>query len=109
MITWLGGRIGLGQWLIAPGSPIPAAVLSAAIAAACLLTGRLNGAVLAVVAIAATDGLVEGVLKPLVHRTYLGNLVYPSGHTAPSSRWPRRSPCYFSSRHGQPKQGYCEY
>ena len=82
MITWLGGRIGLGQWLIAPGSPIPAAVLSAAIAAACLLTGRLNGAVLAVVAIAATDGLVEGVLKPLVHRTYLGNLVYPSGHTA---------------------------
>ena len=82
VITWLGGRQGLAHWLIAPGSPIPAAVLSAAIAAACLLTGRLNGAVLAVVAIAATDGLVEGVLKPLVHRTYLGNLVYPSGHTA---------------------------
>jgi membrane-associated phospholipid phosphatase len=26
-------------------------------------------------------GLDEGLLKPLVHRTYLGDLTYPSGHT----------------------------
>jgi membrane-associated phospholipid phosphatase len=81
VITWLGGRMGLGLWLITPGSPIPAAVASAAIAVACLLAGRLNGAVLAAAAVPVANGLVEGVLKPLVHRTYLGNVVYPSGHT----------------------------
>jgi len=56
-------------------------VLSAAIAVACLLAGRLNGAVLAAAAVPVANGLVEGLLKPLVHRTYLGNLTYPSGHT----------------------------
>ena len=80
-ISWLGGHLGLGLWLIWPGSPIPAAVLSASIAVACLLTGRLNGAVLAAAAVPAANGLVEGLLKPVVHRTYLGNVVYPSGHT----------------------------
>ena len=82
VITWLGGRQGLAHWLIAPGSPIPAVLLTAAIAVACLLTGRLNGAVLAAAAVPVADGLVEGLLKPLVHRTYLGDVVYPSGHTA---------------------------
>jgi membrane-associated phospholipid phosphatase len=81
IITWLSGHHSLAQWLIAPGSPIPAAMLTAAIAAACLLTGRLNGAVLAVAAVPAADGLVEGVFKPLIHRTYLGDVVYPSGHS----------------------------
>ena len=46
------------------------------------LGGRLNGAVLAATAVPVANGLVEGLLKPLVHRTYLGNVVYPSGHTA---------------------------
>ena len=81
IITWFGGHRGLGGWLIAPGSLIPAVVLSAAIVVGCLLAGRLNGAVLAAAAVPAADGLVEGLLKPLVHRTYLGNVVYPSGHT----------------------------
>ena len=49
---------------------------------ACLLTGRINGAVLAAAAVPATVGLNDGLLKPLVHRTYLGALSYPSGHTA---------------------------
>jgi membrane-associated phospholipid phosphatase len=80
-IGWLGGHLGLGLWLIAPGSPAPAAVLSASIAVACLLAGRLNGAVLAAAAVPVASGLVEFLLKPLVHRTYLGDLVYPSGHT----------------------------
>jgi len=56
-------------------------VLSAVIVGACLLTGRLNGAVLAAAAVPVSVGLDEALLKPLVHRTYLGNLVYPSGHT----------------------------
>ena len=42
IITWFGGHQGLGQWLIFPGSPIAAGVLSAAIVVACLLAGRLK-------------------------------------------------------------------
>jgi membrane-associated phospholipid phosphatase len=56
-------------------------VLTAAVVAACLLTGRLNGAVLAATAVPVSVGLDELLLKPLVHRTYLGILAYPSGHT----------------------------
>ncbi|MGH3199230.1 MAG: phosphatase PAP2 family protein, partial [Streptosporangiaceae bacterium] len=56
--------------------------LSAVIVLACLLTGRLNGAVLAAAAVPAAVGLNDGLFKPLVHRTYLGVLSYPSGHTA---------------------------
>jgi membrane-associated phospholipid phosphatase len=82
IITWLGGHQGLAAWLAAPGSQIPAVVLSAAIVVACLLTGRLNGAVLAAAAVPAAVGLNDGLFKPLVHRTYLGVLSYPSGHTA---------------------------
>jgi len=80
IIAWFSGHQRLGQWLVFPGSLTAAAAVSAVIVAACLLAGRLNGAVLAAVAVLAAEGLNEGVLKPLVHRTYLGNLVYPSGH-----------------------------
>ena len=82
IITWLGRYQSLAAWLAAPGSLIPAGALSAAIVVACVLAGRLNGAVLAAAAVPATAGLNDGLLKPLVHRTYLGALSYPSGHTA---------------------------
>lgn len=82
IITWLGGHQGLAAWLAAPGSQIPPVVLSAAIVVACLLGGRLNGAMLAAAAVPAAVGLNDGLFKPLVHRTYLGILSYPSGHTA---------------------------
>ena len=81
IIAWLGGHRGLLLWLAAPGSLIPAGVLCAVIVGACLLTGRLNGAVLAATAVPVAVGLDEALLKPLVHRTYWGNVVYPSGHT----------------------------
>jgi membrane-associated phospholipid phosphatase len=81
VITRFGGHSGLALWLAAPGTKIPAVVLSTAIVVTCLLTGRLNGAVLAAAAVPATVGVNEYLLKPLVHRTYLGNLAYPSGHT----------------------------
>lgn len=82
IITWFSGHRGLLPWLAMPGSYIPAAVLTAAIVAACLLAGRLNGAVLAVAAVPVAVGLNDGLLKHLVHRTYLGSLTYPSGHTS---------------------------
>ena len=82
IITWLGSYQGLAAWLAAPGSLIPTGALSAAIVVACLFAGRLNGAVLAAVAVPATAGLNDGLFKHLVHRTYLGVLSYPSGHTA---------------------------
>jgi len=81
IITWFGGHPSLAGRLAAPGSPIPAGVLSAAIVVTCLLTGRLNGAMLAAAAVPAAVGLNDGLLKPVVHRTYLGNVVCPSGHT----------------------------
>ncbi len=82
IITWLAGHQGLAAWLAAPASQIPAVVLSAIIVVTCLLTSRLNGAVLAAAAVPVVVGLNDGLLKPLVHRTYLGVLTYPSGHTA---------------------------
>jgi len=85
VITWFGSHQGLAVWLAAPGSQLPAIVLSAAIVVACLCTGRLNGAVLAAAAVPAAIGLNDGLFKPLVHRTYLGVLSYPSGHTAAMS------------------------
>jgi undecaprenyl-diphosphatase len=82
VITALHGHPGLALWLAAPGSQLPAAALIAVIIVACLLAGRLNGAVLAAAAVPAAVGLNDGLCKPLVHRTYLGALSYPSGHTA---------------------------
>ena len=82
VITWIGGDHGLAPWLAAPGSRLPAAALSGVLVVACLLAGRLNGAVLATVAVPATVALNDGLCKPLFHRTYLGALSYPSGHTA---------------------------
>ena len=82
IITWLGGHPGLAAWFAAPGSQLPAVALSAIIVIACLLTGRLNGAVLAAAAVPAAIAVNDGLCKPSFHRTYLGTLSYPSGHTA---------------------------
>ena len=82
IVTWFSGHPGLDVRLAAPGSELPAIMLSAAIVVACLYVGRLNGAVLASLAVPAAVGLNDGLFKPLVHRTYLGALSYPSGHTA---------------------------
>jgi membrane-associated phospholipid phosphatase len=82
IIAWSDGHRDLLPRLAEPGTHLPEAVLSAAIVAACLLAGRLNGAVLAAAAAPAAAGLNDGLLKPLFHRASLGFLSYPSGHTA---------------------------
>jgi membrane-associated phospholipid phosphatase len=79
-ISWLGGHQPLLLWLATPGTLLPAALLSAAVVAGCLIARRLNGAILAA-AVPISVELDERVLKPLFHRTYLGGVVYPSGHT----------------------------
>ncbi len=81
IITWFSGHQKLSLWLAAPGSTIPATVLCAALVLGCLLTGRTKGAILAGLALPIAVGLDDGLLKHLVHRTYLGQLTYPSGHT----------------------------
>ncbi|HEX9064551.1 MAG TPA: phosphatase PAP2 family protein [Streptosporangiaceae bacterium] len=72
---------GLLLGIVKLGSPVPVLVLSLIIIGGCLLAGRLNGAILAVLAAPIADGLDELVLKPLFHRADLGFLSYPSGHT----------------------------
>ena len=82
VITWLDRHPGLAVRLAFPGSPHAAIPLTAAVVVGCLLARRLNGAVLATVAVPAAVGVNDGLCKPLFHRTYLGILSYPSGHTA---------------------------
>jgi membrane-associated phospholipid phosphatase len=82
IITWFAGHQTLALWLAFPGTTIPAVVLTAALTLGCLLTGRRRGAVLAILAVPVTAVITDGLLKPLVHRTYIGQVVYPSGHTA---------------------------
>jgi membrane-associated phospholipid phosphatase len=81
IISWFSGHQRLSLWLAAPGSTIPATVLCAALVLGCLLTSRTKGAVLAGLALPIAVGLDDGLLKHLFHRTYLGQLTYPSGHT----------------------------
>jgi membrane-associated phospholipid phosphatase len=82
IISGLGGHPSLALRLADPGTMRDAVVLSAVIVVAGLLTRRINGAILAAAAVPAATGLTEDLIKPLVHRTYLGVLSYPSGHTA---------------------------
>lgn len=67
--------------LASPGTLGPAVLISGAIAAICLRFRRINGAVLALLAVPVSDGLDDAILKPLIGRTDLGQLTYPSGHT----------------------------
>jgi membrane-associated phospholipid phosphatase len=82
IINWLDRHPGLAVWLAFPGSQRPAIALTAVIVVACLLSRRLNGAVLAALAVPAAVGVNDGLCKPLFHRAYVGVLSYPSGHTA---------------------------
>ena len=88
--SWVDARIrsGLGgQWrgledLAGIGDVLPVAVMTSVLVLACLVTRRWRGAVLAAVAVPAAAGVAELVLKPLVGRTLVGALSFPSGTEA---------------------------
>jgi membrane-associated phospholipid phosphatase len=80
VIAFLGSHRGLILWLAWPATAVPATAVSAATAIGCLVARRLSGALLAVAAVPVASALDDVVLKHLFHRTYLGQLAFPSGH-----------------------------
>jgi membrane-associated phospholipid phosphatase len=85
--SWLSNHFGrhtlaLSEHVANVGGLRDSTIIIAVIAAACLALRRVNGAILAAVSGVAVAVLTEYVVKPLVHRTLAGFLVYPSGHTA---------------------------
>ncbi len=68
------------RFLVAAGTLVPVSLMTAALVLACVLARRWSGAVLAAVVVPAGIGLAEYGLKPLVGRTMLGALSFPSGH-----------------------------
>ena len=81
IITALGPHTHLMLHLTFPGTRTGAFLLTAIIAVGCLAVRRYDGIVLVVCSMVVAVGLDDYVLKPLVHRTYGGSLVFPSGHT----------------------------
>ena len=77
----LAGHNGLLVAVADIAKPSRVAVLIAALVVACVAARRLDGVLLAIVAVPAAILLTEG-LKQLFDRTLNGAPVYPSGHTA---------------------------
>jgi membrane-associated phospholipid phosphatase len=76
----LDGHLALLNYLAGLGNVVPVVVMTGALFLACLVTRRWNGAVLVAVAVPVAAALTEFVLQPLVGRTLLGALSFPSGH-----------------------------
>ena len=81
IISTLGRHGLIALRLASPGTLGPAVLISGAIAVVCLRFRRINGAMLALLAVPVSDGLDDAILKPLIGRTDLSQLTYPSGHT----------------------------
>lgn len=76
----LGGQRTVLNDLAELGNLVPVIAMTAALVLACLATRRWRGAVLVTLAVAAAAGITELILKPLVGRTLMGDLSFPSGH-----------------------------
>ena len=63
------------------GDPLPILVAGVVLALFALRRGRPRMAALALIG-PGSAGVVTVLLKPLIGRTYLGDLAFPSGHTA---------------------------
>ena len=82
VVAWFAGHPALALWMAYPATLVPAGGVSLIAALACLARGWLRGAVLALLAVPVASGLNDALFKHLFHRTYLGQLTYPSGHAA---------------------------
>jgi membrane-associated phospholipid phosphatase len=85
VLRWFTGHPALAYWMSYPATLAPVGGVSLIAALACLARGWLRGVALALLAVPVASGLNDALLKPLSHRTYLGQLTYPSGHTAAAS------------------------
>ena len=68
------------RFLVNAGTLVPVTLMTATLVLACVLTRRWTGAVLAAVVVPVAVALAQFVLKPLIGRTMLGALSFPSGH-----------------------------
>jgi undecaprenyl-diphosphatase len=78
--TILPGDVRLLEVLGRPGGLHDIVGMTAALVLVCLLWRRYRGAALAAISIPAAALITERLLKPLVGRTALGFLSFPSGH-----------------------------
>ena len=74
----LGGHPAVAS-LVRLGNPIPVTMMTALLVTACLATRRWRAAVLVAIAVSGAGALTELLLKPLVRRTFTGELSFPSG------------------------------
>jgi undecaprenyl-diphosphatase len=80
--TVLPGNVKLLERLAWPGGLRAIIGMTAVLVLVCLLRRRYRGAALLVISIPAVAVITERLLKPLVGRTALGFLSFPSGHAA---------------------------
>jgi membrane-associated phospholipid phosphatase len=77
----LGGHRAILKFLVDVADPIPVAVMTTALFLGCLATRRWRAAVFVAVPVPVAGALTEYLLKPLIDRTLVGGLSFPSGHT----------------------------
>lgn len=62
------------------GGPGPITLFTALLCYCCIAMRRYRGAIMLAVAVIVASALTEFVLKPMIDRTYTGDLSFPSGH-----------------------------
>ena len=82
LVDRLAGHQQLVDRLASLGNSQVIIVVTLMMVIALLVLHRPRGALLAALAPAVAGGVTEFLLKPLVGRTYKGELAFPSGHTA---------------------------
>jgi membrane-associated phospholipid phosphatase len=76
----VGGQRKILNYLAELGDLTPFIAMIAVLFLACLVTRRWRGAVLVALAVPAAAGISDLILKPVVGRTLMGDLSFPSGH-----------------------------
>jgi membrane-associated phospholipid phosphatase len=79
VVAGLGGHPLLLAVLVWPGEPVPFTAIAAALALACVLWRRYEGAALVAISVPLATAVTELVLKPFIGGTSWGH-PFPSGH-----------------------------